>query len=181
VAPPCSSSRAESSSRRVGFILTTVVGLTAGTLFLMWLGEQITERGVGNGISLLIFAGIVAGLPAAVSHTLGMAQTGEMPILRVLIVFAIVLAVTAFVVFMESGQRRITVNYARRQGGAGKAYMNQTSHLPLKINMAGVIPPIFASSLLMFPATAASWFNNANEIHWLQVLTSALVRASRCT
>ena len=103
-----------------------------------------------------------------------MAQTGELPILRVLIVFAIVLAVTAFVVFMERGQRRITVNYARRQGGAGKAYMNQSSHLPLKINMSGVIPPIFASSLLMFPATAASMFNNSNEIHWLQVLTSAL-------
>jgi len=156
------------------FVFTTVVGLTAGTLFLMWLGEQITERGIGNGISLLIFAGIVAGLPAAVVHTLGMAQTGELPILRVLIVFAIVLAVTAFVVFVERGQRRITVNYARRQGGAGKAYMNQSSHLPLKINMSGVIPPIFASSLLMFPATAASMFNNSNEIHWLQVLTSAL-------
>jgi len=156
------------------FVFTTVVGLTAGTLFLMWLGEQITERGIGNGISLLIFAGIVAGLPAAVVHTLGMAQTGELPILRVLIVFAIVLAVTAFVVFMERGQRRITVNYARRQGGAGKAYMNQSSHLPLKINMSGVIPPIFASSLLMFPATAASMFNNANEVHWLQLLTAAL-------
>src|SRR5215470_10450253 len=156
------------------FVFTTVVGLTAGTLFLMWLGEQITERGIGNGISLLIFAGIVAGLPHAVVSTLGMAQTGELPILRVLIVFAIVLAVTAFVVFMERGQRRITVNYARRQGGAGKAYMNQTSHLPLKINMSGVIPPIFASSLLMFPATAASMFNNANEVHWLQVLTTAL-------
>jgi len=156
------------------FVLTTVVGLTAGTMFLMWLGEQITERGVGNGISLLIFAGIVAGLPGAVVHTLGMAQTGEMPILRVLIVFAIVLAVTAFVVFVERGQRRITVNYARRQGGAGKAYMNQSSHLPLKINMAGVIPPIFASSLLMFPATAATWFNNANDMRWLQVMTSAL-------
>jgi preprotein translocase subunit SecY len=156
------------------FVFTTVVGLTAGTLFLMWLGEQITERGIGNGISLLIFAGIVAGLPGAVVHTLGMAQTGELPVLRVLIIFAIVLAVTAFVVFMERGQRRITVNYARRQGGAGKAYMNQTSHLPLKINMSGVIPPIFASSLLMFPATAASMFNNANEVHWLQVLTTAL-------
>ena len=156
------------------FILTTIVGLTAGTMFLMWLGEQITERGVGNGISLLIFAGIVAGLPSAVVHTLGMAQSGELPILRVLIVFAIVLAVTAFVVFMESGQRRITVNYARRQGGAGKAYMNQSSHLPLKINMSGVIPPIFASSLLMFPATAATWFNNSAEIQWLQVFTAAL-------
>ena len=156
------------------FVFTTVVGLTAGTLFLMWLGEQITERGVGNGISLLIFAGIVAGLPHAVVSTLGMAQTGELPILRVLIVFTIVLAVTAFVVFMERGQRRITVNYARRQGGAGKAYMNQSSHLPLKINMSGVIPPIFASSLLLFPATAANMFNNSNQIHWLQVVTSAL-------
>jgi preprotein translocase subunit SecY len=103
------------------FVFTTVVGLTAGTLFLMWLGEQITERGIGNGISLLIFAGIVAGLPGAVVHTLGMAQTGELPVLRVLIIFTIVLAVTAFVVFMERGQRRITVNYARRQCGAGKA------------------------------------------------------------
>ena len=156
------------------FVFTTVVGLTAGTLFLMWLGEQITERGIGNGISLLIFAGIVAGLPHAVVSTLGMAQTGELPIIRVLIVFTIVLAVTAFVVFMERGQRRITVNYARRQGGAGKAYMNQSSHLPLKINMSGVIPPIFASSLLMFPATAASMFNNANEIRWLQLITAAL-------
>src|SRR4051812_13710871 len=156
------------------FVFTTVVGLTAGTLFLMWLGEQITERGIGNGLSLLIFARLLAGPPAAPVHTPGMAQTGELPILRVLIVFAIVLAVTAFVVFMERGQRRITVNYARRQGGAGKAYMNQSPHLPLKINMSGVIPPIFASSLLMFPATAASMFNNSNEIHWLQVLTSAL-------
>ena len=156
------------------FVLTTIVGLTAGTMFLMWLGEQITERGIGNGISLLIFSGIVAGLPAAVVHTLGMAQSGELPIIRVLIVFVIVLAVTAFVVFMERGQRRITVNYARRQGGAGKAYMNQSSHLPLKINMAGVIPPIFASSLLMFPATAATWFNNASEVRWLQVLTASL-------
>ncbi|MEO7063562.1 MAG: preprotein translocase subunit SecY [Dokdonella sp.] len=156
------------------FVLTTIVGLTSGTMFLMWLGEQITERGIGNGISLLIFAGIVAGLPTAVVTTLGMAQSGEMPILRVLIVFALVLAVTAFVVFMERGQRRITVNYARRQGGAGKAYMNQSSHLPLKINMSGVIPPIFASSLLMFPATAATWFNNSNDIHWLQVVTASL-------
>src|SRR5881409_256162 len=105
-----------------GFLATTVLTLTTGTIFLMWLGEQITERGIGNGISLLIFAGIVAGLPGAVVHTLGMAQTGELPVLRVLIIFAIVLAVTAFVVFMERGQRRITVNYARRQGGAGKAY-----------------------------------------------------------
>jgi preprotein translocase subunit SecY len=156
------------------FILATVVGLTAGTMFLMWLGEQMTERGVGNGISLIIFAGIVAGLPSAVAVTLGMAQSGELSVLMVMIVLAFVLAVTAFCVFVESGQRRITVNYARRQGGAGKAYMNQSSHLPLKINMSGVIPPIFASSLIMFPATAAAWFNNASEIGWLQRLTAAL-------
>ena len=156
------------------FVFGTVVGLTAGTLFLMWLGEQITERGIGNGISLLIFAGIVAGLPTAVVHTLGMASNGELNPLTLFLVLAAVLVVTAFVVFVERGQRRITVNYARRQGGAGRAYMNQSSHLPLKINMAGVIPPIFASSLLMFPATAATWFNNANEVRWLQVLTSSL-------
>ncbi len=156
------------------FVLTTIVGLTTGTMFLMWLGEQMTERGVGNGISLLIFAGIVAGLPGALVSTLGMAQSGEMPILRVLIIFALVLAITAFVVFMESGQRRITVNYARRQGGAGKAYMNQSSHLPLKINMSGVIPPIFSTSLLMFPATAATWMTSGNDVHWLQVMTAAL-------
>ncbi|MGA8278827.1 MAG: preprotein translocase subunit SecY [Rhodanobacteraceae bacterium] len=156
------------------FVFTTVISLTAGTMFLMWLGEQITERGVGNGISLIIFAGIVAGLPAAVVHTLGMAQNGELSVLKVLIVLVIVLAVTAFVVFVERGQRRITVNYARRQGGAGKAYMNQSSHLPLKINMAGVIPPIFASSLIMFPATAAAWFNSSSQMHWLQVLTASL-------
>ncbi len=157
-----------------GFVFTTVVGLTAGTLFLMWLGEQITERGVGNGISLLIFAGIVAGLPAAVVHTLGMAQSGELNYLKVLAVLAVVLVVTAFVVFVERGQRRITVNYARRQGGAGRAYQNQTSHLPLKVNMAGVIPAIFASSLILFPATAAAWFSSSGDIRWLQTLTSAL-------
>ena len=157
-----------------GFVFTTVVGLTAGTLFLMWLGEQITERGVGNGISLLIFAGIVAGLPSAVVHTLGMAQSGELNYLKVLAVLAVVLVVTAFVVFVERGQRRITVNYARRQGGAGRAYQNQTSHLPLKVNMAGVIPAIFASSLILFPATAAAWFSSSGDIRWLQTLTSAL-------
>jgi preprotein translocase subunit SecY len=157
----------------MGFILASVVGLTAGTLFLMWLGEQITERGIGNGISLLIFAGIVAGLPNAVVHTLTMANNGELSVLKLIMVVALVLAVTAFVVFMERAQRRITVNYARRSGGQ-RAYMNQTSHLPLKINMAGVIPPIFASSLLMFPATAATWFGNAQQSRWLQNLTQAL-------
>ncbi len=158
----------------MGFVLTAVIGLTGGTMFLMWLGEQITERGVGNGISLLIFAGIVAGLPSAVVHTLTMSQQGELSPIKVLIVLAIVLAVTAFVVFVERGQRRITVNYARRQGGA-RAYMNQSSHLPLKLNMSGVIPAIFASSLIMFPATAASWFSSSNsDIGWLRNITSAL-------
>jgi preprotein translocase subunit SecY len=156
-----------------GFIFTAVVGLTAGTMFLMWLGEQITERGVGNGISLLIFAGIVAGLPHAVVSTLGLAQNGQLNFVQVLVVLAIVLGVTAFVVFVERGQRRITVNYARRQGGS-QAYMNQSSHLPLKLNMSGVIPAIFASSLIMFPATASSWFSNGTDIRWLQTVTSAL-------
>jgi preprotein translocase subunit SecY len=156
-----------------GFIMSSVVGLTAGTLFLMWLGEQMTERGIGNGISLLIFAGIVAGLPGAVVHTLGMANNGELSLIMLLMVFGLVLAVTAFVVFMERAQRRITVNYARRSGGQ-KAYMNQSSSLPLKINMAGVIPPIFASSLLMFPATAISWFSTGQQSRWLQDLTQSL-------
>jgi preprotein translocase subunit SecY len=148
-----------------GFILASVIGLTAGTMFLMWLGEQMTERGIGNGISLLIFAGIVAGLPEAVVHTLGMASNGELTVLKLLMVFALILAVTAFVVFMERAQRRITVNYARR-GGGQNAYQNQSSHLPLKINMSGVIPPIFASSLLMFPATAITWFGTGHQARW---------------
>ncbi|EQD52274.1 Preprotein translocase secY subunit, partial [mine drainage metagenome] len=152
----------------------SVVGLTAGTMFLMWVGEQITERGIGNGISLIIFAGIVSGLPGAIVHTLSMAQNGELSVLKVLMVIAIIVVVTAFVVFMESAQRRIPVNYARRQGGGGRAYQNQTSHLPLKINMSGVIPPIFASSLIMFPATAATWFSSAQHFSWLQALTTAL-------
>ena len=156
-----------------GFVLASVVGLTAGTMFLMWLGEQMTERGIGNGISLLIFAGIVAGLPGAVVHTLGMSSNGELSVLMLLIVFAIVLGVTAFCVFMERAQRRITVNYARRSGGQ-RAYQNQSSNLPLKINMSGVIPPIFASSLLMFPATAVSWFSTGQQSRWLQDLTQAL-------
>ena len=156
-----------------GFVFTAVISLTAGTLFLMWLGEQITERGVGNGISLLIFAGIVAGLPKATVATLQMAQNGELNFIKVLLVLAVVLGVTAFVVFVERGQRRITVIYARRQGGS-QAYMNQSSHLPLKLNMSGVIPAIFASSLIMFPATASSWFSNGSDIRWLQTVTAAL-------
>ncbi len=157
----------------VGFVFSAIVGLTAGTMFLMWLGEQITERGVGNGISLLIFAGIVSGLPGAVASTLELARTGDLSPLKVIVVVAIVLLVTAFVVFMERGQRRITVNYARRQGGA-RAYMNQTSHLPLKINMSGVIPAIFASSMIMFPATILSWGSDIGETRWLQTLANAL-------
>jgi preprotein translocase subunit SecY len=154
--------------------MASVIGLTAGTMFLMWLGEQITERGIGNGISLLIFAGIVAGLPGAVVNTLTMSSNGELSVLKLMMVVALILAVTVFVVFMERAQRRITVNYARRSGGQ-KAYMNQTSHLPLKINMSGVIPPIFASSLLMFPATAVTWFGSAgSQSRWLQGAVQAL-------
>jgi preprotein translocase subunit SecY len=143
-----------------GFVFTAIVSLTAGTIFLMWLGEQITERGIGNGISLIIFAGIVASLPGALINTMGQVNAGEISWFAILIIAVLVLAVTYFVVFMERGQRRITVNYARRQGGRG-AYMNQSSHLPLKLNMSGVIPPIFASSLIMLPATITTWTGSA--------------------
>ena len=156
-----------------GFIMTAVVSLTAGTMFLMWLGEQITERGIGNGVSLLIFSGIVAGLPQAVISTVQQVSNGEISSLSVLFIFALVLLVVWFVVFVESGQRRITVNYARRQGGR-QAYMNQTSHLPLKLNMSGVIPPIFASSLIVFPATAAAWFGQGGNFSWLRRISDAL-------
>jgi preprotein translocase subunit SecY len=139
------------------FYFTTVVTLVTGTMFLMWLGEQVTERGIGNGISLIIFAGIVAGLPSAIGGTLELGRTGELSSGFILVMFILVLAVTAFVIFMERGQRRITVNYAKRQQGR-KMYAGQTSHLPLKINMAGVIPPIFASSIILFPATILGWF-----------------------
>ena len=158
-----------------GFVLTAVVSLTAGTMFLMWVGEQITERGIGNGISLIIFAGIVAGLPGAVLNTLQQANSGDMQWITVFFILAIVLAFTWFVVFVERGQRRITVNYARRQGGRG-AYMNQSSVLPLKLNLAGVIPPIFASSIIMFPATASSWFGQSggSATTWLQKVSQML-------
>ncbi len=135
-----------------GFVLTAAITLITGTMFLMWLGEQITERGIGNGISILIFAGIVAGLPQAIGGTLELARTGELSAFTVILLFSMVIAVTAFVVFVERGQRRITVNYAKRQQGR-KTYAAQSSHLPLKLNMAGVIPPIFASSIILFPAT----------------------------
>ncbi|HEX7340148.1 MAG TPA: preprotein translocase subunit SecY [Rhodanobacteraceae bacterium] len=156
-----------------GFVFSAVVGLTAGSMFLMWLGEQMTERGIGNGISLIIFASIVAGLPGAVTQTLGMANTGELSVLKVLLVLIVVLIVCAFVVWVERAQRRITVNYANR-GGGRQGYKNQTSHLPLKINMSGVIPPIFSTSLLMFPATAVQWFGHGHEARWLQQLTTSL-------
>ncbi|MCW8907944.1 MAG: preprotein translocase subunit SecY [Sedimenticola sp.] len=150
-----------------GFILTAAVSLVTGTLFLMWLGEQITERGLGNGISLIIFAGIVAGLPSAIGGTLELVRTGEMNALTVLVLFALAVAVTAFVVFVERGQRRITVNYAKRQQGR-KMFAAQSSHLPLKLNMAGVIPPIFASSIILFPSTLGSWLGTQENMRWLQ-------------
>ncbi len=138
------------------FVFVATVTLVAGTMFLMWLGEQITERGLGNGISMIILAGIVAGLPAAIGGTLELVRTGEMNPAVALIMFAMVIAVTAFVVFVERGQRRIQVNYAKRQQGR-RMFAGQSTHLPFKLNMSGVIPPIFASSLLLFPATIASW------------------------
>jgi len=157
----------------LAFRITAVTTLVTGTLFLMWLGEQITERGVGNGISIIIFAGIVAGLPSAIGGTLELARTGELNILMVLGLFALAVVVTWFVVFVERGQRRITVNYARRQTGRGM-YSGQSSHLPLKLNMAGVIPPIFASSIILFPTTLGGWFSNAEGLGWLKDLTAAI-------
>lgn len=158
----------------MGFILTAVIALTAGTMFLMWLGEQVTERGVGNGVSLIIFAGIVAGLPSAVFTMFEQLRNGDLNPLQAILITVIVLGFTYLVVFVERGQRRITVNYARRQGGRN-AYLNQSSFLPLKLNMAGVIPAIFASSIVMFPATAATWFGGqAGGDSWLQRLSQAL-------
>ncbi len=155
------------------FVFTAAVTLVTGTMFLMWLGEQVTERGIGNGISMIIFAGIVAGLPKAVGGTLELARTGELHFMLVLFLLALALAVTAFVVFVERGQRRITVNYAKRQQGR-KLYAAQSSHLPLKLNMSGVIPPIFASSLILFPATLGNWFGNAPGMTWLHDISSTL-------
>ena len=155
------------------FRITTVISLTTGTMFLMWLGEQITERGIGNGISLIIFAGIVAGLPHALGGTLDLARTGSLHPLTVIIIFALVVLVTAAVVFVERGQRKILVNYAKRQVG-NKLYGGQSSHLPLKLNMSGVIPPIFASSIILLPATAVSWFGNHEGMTWLKDISAAL-------
>ena len=143
------------------FYFTAVVSLVTGTMFLMWLGEQITERGIGNGISIIIFAGIVAGMPQAVGQTIEMARQGELHPILLLLMGVIVFAVTFFVVFVERGQRRIVVNYAKRQQGR-KVFAAQSTHLPLKVNMAGVIPPIFASSILLFPGSIASWFGQGD-------------------
>lgn len=155
------------------FRFTTIVSLVTGTMFLMWLGEQITERGLGNGISIIIFAGIVAGLPSAISGLFQLVSTGAISPLSAIFVIAIVAVVTAFVVFIERGQRRITVNYAKRQIG-NKLYGGQTSYLPLKMNMSGVIPPIFASSLILFPATLAGWFTTGDSTRWIRDLAASL-------
>jgi preprotein translocase subunit SecY len=155
------------------FVFTAAVTLVTGTLFLMWLGEQVTERGIGNGISIIIFAGIVAGLPSAIGGTVELVRTGELNSLIILFLLVGVIAVTLFVVFVERGQRRITVNYAKRQQG-NKLYAAQSSHLPLKLNMAGVIPPIFASSIILFPATLGSWFGQQEGMRWMQDLAATL-------
>jgi preprotein translocase subunit SecY len=157
----------------MAFRVTAVVSLVAGTMFLMWLGEQITERGLGNGISLLIFAGIAAGLPSAVAGLLELVRTGAMNILVSLFIIILVVFVTYFVVFVERGQRKILVNYARRQVG-NKVYGGQSSHLPLKLNMAGVIPPIFASSIILLPTTVVSWVSTGDSTRWLRDIASAL-------
>jgi preprotein translocase subunit SecY len=157
----------------VSFIAITTITLVTGTVFLMWLGEQVTERGIGNGISLIIFAGIVSGLPKAVGGTLELARTGEMSAGLIILLFLLSISVTALVVFVERAQRRITINYPKRQQGK-KLYGGQTSFLPLKLNMAGVIPPIFASSIILFPATIAGWFANSDGLFWLQDLATLL-------
>ncbi|MBI5750643.1 MAG: preprotein translocase subunit SecY [Hydrogenophilales bacterium] len=157
----------------IAFRMTTVITLTTGTMFLMWLGEQITERGLGNGISLIIFAGIVAGLPQAIANTFQLVGTGAISIPVVLTIIVGVVLVTYLVVFVERGQRKILVNYAKRQVG-NKIFGGQTSHLPLKLNMAGVIPPIFASSIILFPATLAGWFGSHEGMTWLKDVSGAL-------
>lgn len=157
----------------MSFYFTAVVSLVTGTMFLMWLGEQITERGIGNGISLIIFTGIVAGLPSAIGQTAEQARQGELHVLLLLLIAVIAFAVVAFVVFMERGQRRIVVNYAKRQQGR-RVFAAQSTHLPLKINMAGVIPAIFASSIILFPGTLAQWFGQSEQLGWLSDVSLAL-------
>jgi len=157
----------------LAFRLVSAVTLVTGTMFLMWLGEQITERGLGNGISLIIFAGIAAGLPRAIGQTLEQGRTGAYSWLLIIGIAALVVVVTAFVVFMERAQRKILVNYAKRQVG-NKVYQGQSSHLPLKINMSGVIPPIFASSIILFPATLAQWAGTGEHTIWIRDLAATL-------
>jgi preprotein translocase subunit SecY len=157
----------------LGFRITAMVTLTAGTMFLMWLGEQITERGLGNGISILIFGGIAAGLPGSIGGLLELVRTGAMSVLVAIFIVIVVGLVTYFVVFVERGQRKILVNYARRQVG-NKVYGGQASHLPLKLNMSGVIPPIFASSIILLPATVVSWFSSGDSMRWLKDIAGAL-------
>jgi len=157
----------------LAFRFETVLTLVTGTMFLMWVGEQITERGLGNGISIIIFAGIAAGLPSSLGGILELVNTGAMNPLTALVIVAIVILVTAFVVYVERGQRRILVNYAKRQVG-NKLYGGQSSFLPLKLNMAGVIPPIFASSIILFPATLAGWFGSGESMLWLKDISVAL-------
>jgi preprotein translocase subunit SecY len=160
-------------SADVSFYFVAVVTLVAGAVFLMWLGEQVTERGIGNGISILIFAGIVAGLPSAIGQSFEAARQGDLNILALLAIAVMAVATVGFVVFMERGQRRITINYAKRQQGR-RVYAAQSSHLPLKVNMAGVIPPIFASSILLFPASVGQWFGQTDGMEWLQDMALAL-------
>ena len=155
------------------FRFTSMITLVTGTMFLVWLGEQISERGIGNGISMIIFAGIVAGLPSALGNTLQLTKTGAFSIPLVLFLFIGAILVTAFVVFVERGQRRITINYAKRQVG-NKLYGGQSSHLPLKVNQAGVIPAIFASSVILFPATIAAWFGSSTSLFWLKDISAAI-------
>ena len=155
------------------FVFTACISLVTGTMFLMWLGEQITERGLGNGISMIILASIISGLPSAIGGTLELANTGELSPAIVLILLMLVLSVTAIVVFIERGQRRIPVNYAKKQQGR-KLYQSQSTHLPFKINMSGVIPPIFASSIILFPATIASWFGTSEGFDWMQNIAAKL-------
>jgi preprotein translocase subunit SecY len=155
------------------FRFVTVTTLLTGTMFLMWLGEQITERGLGNGISIIIFSGIAAGLPSSIGGLLELVRTGAMHPLSAIFITVLVAAVTAAVVFVERGQRKILVNYAKRQVG-NKIYGGQSSHLPLKLNMAGVIPPIFASSIILFPATIAGWFGASDSLRWLKDVAALL-------
>jgi len=157
----------------LSFYISAVVSLVTGTMFLMWLGEQITERGIGNGISIIIFVGIIAGLPSAIGQTAEQARQGEIHLLVLLALIVIVFATTAFVVFVERGQRRIVVNYAKRQQGR-KVFAAQSTHLPLKLNMAGVIPAIFASSVILFPGTIAQWFGQTEGLSWLSDVSLAL-------